>query len=192
MDVRVADDDPAVRNVLTRALGRAGFGVANGAAALAEIRWHRYDAIVCDIEMPLLDGVRLYEQIEAEQPEAAQHVLFVTALADNPEVRALHERTGRPLLKKPFELPELVSVVRAVAAGEEPAPLASGSTRRSHSQRAAATEHNRRRNERRASEDRRTGSESRGEDGHRREDAETKPSTRFAGPGPMGLRRSRE
>ncbi len=133
MDVLVADDDPAVRNVLTRALGRAGFvvtGVANGAAALAEIRWHRYDAIVCDIEMPLLDGVRLYEQIEAEQPEAAQHVLFVTALADNPEVRALHERTGRPLLKKPFELPELVSVVRAVAAGEEPAPLASGSTRR--------------------------------------------------------------
>ena len=119
MSVLLVDDNQNVREGLARVLRRSGYAVAtaeNGLEALAALEGNRYRAIICDIMMPVMDGIRLYQLIEARHPDATKHVLFVSAWFDDPEVQSFLTRTGRPVLRKPFEIAELIKAVQDVAA----------------------------------------------------------------------------
>ncbi len=118
MEVLLVDDDPAVRQAVGKALGRAGFEVTavdNGLAALVAIQTHSFGVVVTDIRMDFMDGIRLYRELEAEYPELQERVVFVSAWSKDPEVDAFVQRTGRPLLGKPFELAELLDLVKSTA-----------------------------------------------------------------------------
>jgi DNA-binding response OmpR family regulator len=118
MDVLIVEDNADVRAGLSKVLGRAGFEVStaeNGLVALAAIQQRPFHAVVCDIMMPVLDGIRLYELMKRQYPEAAQRVLFVSAWFDDPKVQAFLERTERPVLTKPFDMQEFLAVVKRVA-----------------------------------------------------------------------------
>jgi len=68
----VVEDDPAVRDMTTHLLQRAGFevlAVADGAEALAAAqRAERIDVLVTDVVMPKLSGIDLAEQMMAVYP----------------------------------------------------------------------------------------------------------------------------
>jgi len=68
----VVEDDPAVRDMTTHLLQRAGFevlAVADGAEALAAaLRAERIDVLVTDVVMPKLSGIDLAEQMMAVYP----------------------------------------------------------------------------------------------------------------------------
>src|SRR3989304_5859139 len=113
MEVLLVDDDAALRMAGGRALGLAGFEVTavdNGLAALAAIQTRSFAVVVTDIRMDFLDGIRLYQELEAEFPELQERVVFVSAWSGDPDVDAFVHRTGRPLLKKPFELVDLLDL----------------------------------------------------------------------------------
>ncbi len=117
--VLLVDDNQNVREGLARVFRKSGYTVAtaeNGLAALVALEGNRYGAIVCDIMMPAMDGIRLYQLIEAHHPDAAKRVLFVSAWFDDPEVQAFLTRTGRPVLRKPFEIGDFIKAVRGVTA----------------------------------------------------------------------------
>lgn len=119
MEVLLVDDDPALRQAVGKALGRAGFEVTavdNGLAALAAIQTHSFGVVVTDIRMDFFDGIRLYQELEAEYPELQERLVFVSAWSGDPEVDGFVHGTGRPLLKKPFELADLLALVRETAA----------------------------------------------------------------------------
>jgi DNA-binding NarL/FixJ family response regulator len=80
-----------------------------------------YQAVVCDIKMPVMDGVRMYELLERAYPAVARRVVFVSAWLDDAGVQAFLERAERPFLQKPFDVDVFVRTVRAVAeeAGQE-------------------------------------------------------------------------
>lgn len=116
MDVLIIDDDRAVRKAVSKALERAGYmveSVDSGLAAIAALQQHNYRMIVCDIRMPFLDGVSFYDELKQANPEAAKRVVFVTAFAGEPTVQAFLERVDRPVVEKPFELDDLLAVVKA-------------------------------------------------------------------------------
>lgn len=122
MEVLLADDDVRVRDGLAKVLRRYGFRVEtaeNGVAALAELQQKPYDAIVSDIRMPIMDGMRFYQRLAADFPEVAQRVVFITAYADDLEVGAFLDDTGQPVLRKPFDVVDLVRAVRAVTRPDE-------------------------------------------------------------------------
>jgi CheY-like chemotaxis protein len=119
MEVLLVDDDPALRQAVGRALGLAGFEVTavdNGLAALAAIQTRSFAVVVTDIRMDFLDGIHLYRELEAEFPELQERVVFVSAWTGDPDVDAFVRGTGRPVLRKPFELVELLELVRTTAA----------------------------------------------------------------------------
>ncbi len=119
MEVLLVDDDPAVRDAVGKVLGRSGFEVTavdNGLAALAAIQTHSFGVVVTDIRMDFLDGIRLYRELEAEYPELAERVVFVSAWSADLEVEGFVQSTGRPMLRKPFELSDLLNQVRHTAA----------------------------------------------------------------------------
>src|SRR2546430_4117459 len=112
MDILVVEDDHTVQMVITKALERSGYMVKcvdNGLQALAELQETDFRAIVCDVGLPFLQGKSLYDHIEADYPQMAARLLFVTGMANDPETKKLLATTGRPVLAKPFELNDLVN-----------------------------------------------------------------------------------
>lgn len=72
---------------------------ANGREALDKIAAHSYDAIVCDVHMPVLNGREMFDACVLQFPEAANKVIFMTGAwyADSEE---MCKETGRPYLLK--------------------------------------------------------------------------------------------
>ena len=117
MDILVVEDDPTVQQVITKTLERGGFMVkcvGNGLQAMAEIEEASFKAIVCDVGLPFLEGKSLFDHIKEGYPQMAERVIFVTGMANDPETRKFLDATGRPVIAKPFELRDLVRVVRSV------------------------------------------------------------------------------
>lgn len=122
--VLVVEDDPANRSVATRLLQRAGHLVTaceDGVEALEVLDMGGVDCVVCDVRMPLLSGQGLFEQVEEQLPEAAERFVFVTGDSSLPETRAFLERTGQPVIAKPYESAELLGAVSLVLERTRPA-----------------------------------------------------------------------
>ena len=117
MSVLLIDDDPGIRKTFGRALEKAGFDVTvvgGSVAAFAELRNRSFEAIVCDVVLPLADGTVLYETIQKDFPDMADRVIFVSGWVKDEKTRRLLEYTGRPFLAKPVKPAVLVKAVREV------------------------------------------------------------------------------
>lgn len=76
----LVDDEPDVVSVFKEGLEVYGYTVdayTNPELALANFRPNTYDLLLLDINMPKMDGFKLFQQIEKKDPKAK--VFFVTA-----------------------------------------------------------------------------------------------------------------
>jgi two-component system, OmpR family, response regulator PrrA len=113
--VLVVDDDPDVLASLERGLRLSGFDVStavDGAEALRSATETRPDAIVLDINMPVLDGVSVVTALRAMDNDVPVCVLSARSSVDD-RVAGL-EAGADDYLVKPFVLAELVARVRAL------------------------------------------------------------------------------
>jgi len=118
MKVLLIDDDPGIRESFRRILERDGLAVTtvgSAAAAFAELRLHCFQAIVCDVILPVADGTSFFEELQEEYPEIAARVVFVSGWVEDEKIKGLLEYTGQPFLQKPVDFGELVRVVRQTA-----------------------------------------------------------------------------
>jgi len=118
--VLVVDDEPAVGAAITRLLRPIPVVFAQSATgALGRITaGGHFDAILCDLNMPGMSGLKFYEAVEACAPHRAGRIVFVTASAASRELAELRRRTGCRLLEKPFDGADLRATVAAVAGGD--------------------------------------------------------------------------
>jgi two-component system, OmpR family, response regulator PrrA len=113
--VLVVDDDDDVLASLERGLRLSGFDVStakDGAEALRSATETRPDAIVLDINMPVLDGVSVVTALRAMDNDVPVCVLSARSSVDD-RVAGL-EAGADDYLVKPFVLAELVARVRAL------------------------------------------------------------------------------
>lgn len=91
----------------------------NGARAATELLGHDtdFDAILCDVMMPDMNGVDLYEWIGRECPQLQDRVLFHTGGVFDPTLRQRAEATGAPFVSKPASLMEIRAAVEAIERG---------------------------------------------------------------------------
>ena len=62
LNVLVVDDEPAVRQVLSSAINKAGYAVesaASAAEAMAKLDKQAFDVVISDVFMPVTDGIEL-------------------------------------------------------------------------------------------------------------------------------------
>jgi two-component system response regulator AtoC len=82
LNVLVVDDEPAVRQVLAAAIGKAGYVVetaASASEALARLDKSPFDVVLSDVFMPVTDGIELLKQARARGHAAT--FIMVTAFA---------------------------------------------------------------------------------------------------------------
>jgi two-component system, chemotaxis family, sensor kinase CheA len=112
--VLIVDDSPIVRDLLSELLSSVGLDVrvaGDGAAALQSLAERAVDLIVCDVEMPVMDGFELLRQLRGR----ADHVpvVMVTTRGSVAD-RALAASLGADALivKSEFENAHLLETVR--------------------------------------------------------------------------------
>jgi two-component system C4-dicarboxylate transport response regulator DctD len=113
--ILVIDDDTLVGKAIGIVLRDFKVVFAQSAAgALGRVASGRgFAAVVCDYQMPGMNGIQFLEALRELDPDLCRRVVFVTGWADAPEFAAFLRRTGCPCLAKPFE-PE---ALRAAVAG---------------------------------------------------------------------------
>lgn len=113
--VLVAEDEPAIADVIRINLAKGGYGVhveRDGAAAYQAVRTMRPAAVVLDIGLPGLDGVELCRRLRADNDWTP--VLFVTARDDEVDRIVGLELGADDYITKPFSPRELVARVTSV------------------------------------------------------------------------------
>jgi CheY-like chemotaxis protein len=111
--VLVAEDNPAVREFVVRALQSDGFSVvavADGQQALDVLSREKFDALVTDIVMPNVDGIALALKAVRVYPDL--RIVMISGYAQE-RMRAHNlEALVHRIIAKPFSLEEICEAVR--------------------------------------------------------------------------------
>jgi CheY-like chemotaxis protein len=75
----------------------------------------RFDAILCDLMMPVMSGMDVYEAIFAVDPAQARRFIFMTGGTFTERAEQFLERVGNPRLDKPLDRAALRAAVRAMS-----------------------------------------------------------------------------
>lgn len=119
--VLIAEDDQALRELLSFAMNRAGFSVAccNNGKRLLEILENgiddastAVDIVITDLRMPALSGLEVLEAL-FDRPECPP-VICMTAFGDAKTHQAAIRFGATHTIDKPFDIDEMIELVRAV------------------------------------------------------------------------------
>jgi two-component system cell cycle response regulator CpdR len=121
--ILIAEDEEALRGFVRRALAEVGHDVvvaADGAEALDLLtREGRFDLLLADIKMPVMDGIALALAAARDHPDLA--ILLMTGYADQRERAHGLDALIHDVITKPFTLAEIrlavASALAAAAAG---------------------------------------------------------------------------
>jgi len=112
--VLVVDDEPIVRDVLTRYLSKGGFQVdsaEDGEAALERFTAAPPDLVLLDLMLPGVDGVEVFTRIREDHDTP---VIMLTARGEETDRVVGLEIGADDYITKPFSPREVVARVRAV------------------------------------------------------------------------------
>ena len=119
--VLVVEDDPGTQTLLRKQLGAKGFDVqiaTNGLDALMQLEKSTPDLILCDVNMPELDGIGFVRAIKAKNETRKIPVIFLTASNDPRHMVDGINVGARFYLTKPFDLNELLWKINRVLGRE--------------------------------------------------------------------------
>ncbi|MFG1283652.1 sigma-54-dependent transcriptional regulator [Xanthobacter autotrophicus] len=108
--IGLVEDDPIMGESLAQRLGLEGMRVhwwRTGRAAVADIRKFRFEAIVCDIRLPDLDGEAVFR--EAAHVPQTPPFLFVTGHGDIDQAVRLMRSGAADYVTKPFEMDDFLA-----------------------------------------------------------------------------------
>ena len=119
--ILIVDDDPAIRTLLRLIAERRGLSVdvaADGAEALQLLAEREYRLAIIDLMMPRLNGYELVTALRTFEPRPA--VVIATAMTDS-LIGLLDAETVHSIIRKPFDIEVVGSLMTAIAAESQPA-----------------------------------------------------------------------
>lgn len=114
--VLIVDDSQLVRGMVVRALSAAGYRVVearDGVEALARLEEDRPALVICDVNMPRMNGVELLEAVR--QDPCVPPFLMLTTEADPAVIAAAKTAGARAWIQKPFRVELVLAAVRKLA-----------------------------------------------------------------------------
>ncbi|MEI2618715.1 MAG: response regulator [Thermomicrobiales bacterium] len=114
--VLVVDDDDVIRDLLVSILEEeTGYEVimaANGRDALDRLAESRVDAIVCDVNMPVMDGIELVRAVRADSHLSEMPVIVISAIETPESLDPLLDIDV--MIEKPFDIATLTACLAFV------------------------------------------------------------------------------
>jgi DNA-binding NtrC family response regulator len=109
----IVDDEPIIRESLGEFLTQEGFAVTVAGSAedaLALARETRFDLVLCDIQLPGIDGIELLDRLLKISPDT--FVTLITAYGTVESAVAAFQRGAHDYLMKPILLDEVLAKIR--------------------------------------------------------------------------------
>ena len=122
LNILVVDDSPTMRRICGNTLKRAGFvnytEATDGKDALAKLQQEKFDLVITDVNMPVMDGITLVTAMRANDKLQKVPVLLMTTrnlLLPEECVKAM-SAGANGYINKPFTPETLLAKIRLVTA----------------------------------------------------------------------------
>ena len=112
--ILIVEDEPQIRKNIQQILDLEGFATItaeDGLEGLDMVEKHQPDMIICDVMMPNLDGYGLIEALRQKPSTADIPLIFLTAKAENRDLRQGMDLGADDYLIKPFKADELIRAI---------------------------------------------------------------------------------
>jgi two-component system, chemotaxis family, chemotaxis protein CheY len=125
-NILVVDDSVTVRSVIARSLELAGvplgtlFQAGNGEEGLEVLRKEWVDLVLADINMPVMGGVAMIEEMKEDEGLSGIPVIIISTEGSATRIADLKEKGVRAFLRKPFAPEDLKRAVDALLGKGEP------------------------------------------------------------------------
>jgi two-component system chemotaxis response regulator CheY len=120
----IVDDSSVMRKIVERSLRQAGidlsevFQAGNGAEALGVLKESAVDLILCDINMPVMDGLEFIKQLPSVANAKDIPVVMITTEGSEAHVVQALSCGARGYIRKPFTPEQVKEHVIPVLAGK--------------------------------------------------------------------------
>ena len=120
----IVDDSSVMRKIVERSLRQAGLEIsqvleaANGAEALGAVKENKFDLILCDINMPVMDGLEFVKQLAGVENAKGVPVVMITTEGSEGHVVQALSAGARGYIRKPFTPDQVKAQVLPVLAGK--------------------------------------------------------------------------
>jgi len=115
--IMIVDDAPSVRQVVSMALRGAGYDVveaSNGQDAAGKLDGRKLHLVICDLNMPIMDGIGFLEAIRTlPNYRFTPVIMLTTETADDKKSRA-RQAGAKAWLTKPFQPSTMLDAVAKI------------------------------------------------------------------------------
>ncbi len=115
--ILTVDDSASIRAAVKIALSGAGFNVTeatNGVEGIAKAKAGKFDLIVTDLNMPVMDGLTMIEEIRKSPAHRAIPIILLTTESDAALKNRARAAGATGWLTKPFEYDQIIKIVKKV------------------------------------------------------------------------------
>ena len=112
--ILVIDDNHDYRTDLMEILkfeNYATLGAENGQIGLEMIRQHSPSLIICDVDMPVMNGIEVLKTAKTDPKFAKIPFLIVSGSIDKITRNSSHDLAAEAYLAKPIDIPEFLSTI---------------------------------------------------------------------------------
>jgi two-component system chemotaxis response regulator CheY len=120
----IVDDSSVIRKIVERSLRQAGIDLkqvleaGNGAEALTVLLQNPVDLILCDINMPVMDGLEFVKQLAGVENAKGVPVVMITTEGSESHVVQALSCGAKGYIRKPFTPDQVKEHVIPVLAGK--------------------------------------------------------------------------
>jgi PAS domain S-box-containing protein len=116
--ILVVDDELTVVSMLSRILSEEHTieAATSAETALELLDREDFDVVLCDLLMPNMSGVDLYEEVSRRYPGLQERIVFMTGGAFTPRAAQFLSKVSNPRIEKPFNMKSLRRLMREMAA----------------------------------------------------------------------------
>ena len=122
----IVDDSPSMRKQLLHALRRLeameGVEAIDGADAWRKLATARFDVVITDVNMPILDGLKLVAMVRAGGAHRTTPIVIITTEGGEADRNRAMSLGASAYLVKPVQAHQVLEIVRALLPAGPPSP----------------------------------------------------------------------
>jgi two-component system, chemotaxis family, chemotaxis protein CheY len=118
LNILVVEDSPTMRQLITFAMKRIAdarvIEATDGVDALKKLSSEKIDLILADINMPVMDGLKLVSLVRNDQRHRHVPVIIITTEGAKEDMERALAAGANAYLSKPIQTQELVKLVNSL------------------------------------------------------------------------------
>ena len=112
----VVEDSPMMRQLIVFALARvrnmAVSEADDGISGLKRLASERFDIIITDINMPIMDGLKLVKRVRSDPTHSATPIVIITTEGSQEDRQRALQLGANAYITKPIQAPQVIATVK--------------------------------------------------------------------------------